>query len=91
VRWVKFAIYATLTVLGIAIVYHRIAPTLRAGVEGVADAVPLAVWGAAGLYLAFYSFVLAAEAAHDRRHRLTFDIAAFVVFCCVFAGRLLGL
>ena len=90
-RILKFAIYAALTVIGIAIAYQRVAPVLREGAVDAAGWVSLGAWAALGLYLAGYAFLLAAEAIQDRRHRLTFDVAAFVVFCTVFAGRLLGM
>ena len=90
-RALKFAIYAVLTVTGIAVVYHRLSFGLRGGVDDAAGWALTALWGTAGLYLVGYAFLLAAEALFDWRHRLTFDVAAFVVFCVAFAGRLLGL
>lgn len=89
-RFVKFAIYAAITVLGIALAYHRISTGLLEGDDGWAARAPLAVWGAMALYLAGYAFLLAAEAVWDRRHRLAFDVAAFAVFCAAVIGRLAG-
>jgi hypothetical protein len=91
VRLLKFVIYATLTVIGIALAYQRVSAGIRDGASGWAEIAPLIVWGAAGLVLCAYAFLLAAELGAGRRHRLGFDIAAFVLFCFTFAGRLLGL
>lgn len=90
-RLLKFVIYAALTVTGIALSYQRVSAGVQGGASGWAEVAPLFFWGAVGLSLCAYAFLLAAEAGTNRRHRLGFDIAAFVLFCFTFAGRLLGL
>ncbi|MBI5527078.1 MAG: hypothetical protein HY897_12155 [Deltaproteobacteria bacterium] len=90
IRWTKFAIYAAFTVAGIGLVYSKISADLRAGGATWAERVSIGAWGLAGLYLVAYAFVLASEAAMGRRHRLVFDVAAFVVFCAALVGRMLG-
>ena len=70
-------------------VYGRLSMVIREGVATTAGWASVSAWGAAGLYLAFYAFLLSSEVGAGVRHRLVWDVAAFGVFCASLVGRLI--
>ena len=89
-RLFKLVTYAALAVAGVALIYSRLAEVYKDGVPGPVEWVFIGLWGAAGLYILVYVFMLAAEAAAGKRHRLLYDAVTVAVFCAALLGRLLG-
>ena len=70
-------------------VYGRLSFFIREGVAFPMEWAHVAVWGAAGLYLVFYAFLLSSEVGAGVRHRLGWDVAAFLIFCASLVGRMI--
>jgi hypothetical protein len=90
-RALKVVIYSALAVAGVAMIYSRIAEVFKDGSSGVVEWIFIGLWGAAGLYILIYVFMLAAEVVWGKRHRLLYDAVIVAVFCGALLGRLLGI